>query len=60
MATSFQRESATVYEFPVRGRFAIANRQREEAEQAASLPRVSFGSGWYHDEAMEAESARKN
>ncbi len=60
MATSFQRESATIYEFPLRGRFAAATRQREEAEEAAKLPRVVFGSGWYHDEAMEAERPRKN
>jgi hypothetical protein len=58
MATSFQRESATIYEFPLRGRFAA---KREEAERAAAAPRVVFGSGWYHDEAIQdAERARKN
>jgi len=60
MATSFQRESATVYEFPLRGRFAQANRQRDEAAEAASLPRIAFGGAWYHDAAMEAERLRKN
>lgn len=59
MASS-QRESATIYEFPLRGRFAAVSREREEAEQAAKLPRVVFGSSWYHDAAIEAERARNN
>ena len=59
MATTYQRDSATIYEFPRRGRFAVAA-QNDEA-RAARLPRVVFGSGWYHDEAIEeADRARKN
>ena len=57
---AFNEKSATVYEFPLRGRFAQANRQRDEAAEAASLPRIAFGGAWYHDAAMEAERLRKN
>jgi hypothetical protein len=51
--------SAKIYAFPPRGRFA-ANSQREDFKIAANvqLPRgmkVAFGSGWYHDAAIEAE-----
>ena len=60
MAASFQRESATVYEFPLRGRFAQASRQHEEAAEAAKLPRITFGGAWYNDAAVEAERLRKN
>jgi hypothetical protein len=58
--TSFQGESAKIYEFPRRGRFAAAA-QREEASAALAAPRVACGGAWYHDEAIqEAERARKN
>jgi Protein of unknown function (DUF2735) len=65
MTTNFDRGSATVYQFPARGRFA-ENGRREETNAAAnaSVPqaaKIVFGSGWYHDEAIqEAERARKN
>ena len=55
--TKAQDGSATIYQFPARGRFA-AGAVREDEKLAA--PRVVFGSGWYHDEAIEAERARKN
>jgi Protein of unknown function (DUF2735) len=60
------RASATIYTFPPRGRFAI----REEilaspADAPAGVSSgVSPGSGWYHEEAIqaarEAEQNRKN
>ena len=64
MTTNSDRESARIYQFPARGRFA-ANVQRDE-KPAASLtsPQVvkaAVGSGWYHEAAIEeAERARKN
>ena len=53
-----------IYTIPARGRFA-ANGQREEFAQPANvqIPRgvaVASGSGWYHDEAIQAEQRRKN
>jgi Protein of unknown function (DUF2735) len=63
MTTNFDRGSATIYQFPVRGRFAESSRG-DESNAAANAPQVAkivFGSGWYHDEAIqEAERARKN
>ena len=32
----------------------------DDVQQTVAAPRVVFGSGWYHDEAIEAERARKN
>ncbi|HMK78363.1 MAG TPA: DUF2735 domain-containing protein [Xanthobacteraceae bacterium] len=73
MTTSPEAESATIYPFPARGRFAAttapgqdtcqdtswdASQRCNRAEPArARLPRVVSGSGWYHDAAIEAERA---
>jgi hypothetical protein len=56
--------SAKIYTFPARGRFAVSN-QREGFDSAAKaqLPagvKIVSGSGWYHDEAIQAEPRRKN
>ncbi len=60
MSTTMQTGSATVYQFPARGRFAKAAAHNENAALASLIePRISYGS-WYHDEAIEAERARKN
>jgi hypothetical protein len=54
--------SAKIYTFPPRGRFAL--RIDDTAANAnVQLPRgvtLVPGSGWYHDEAIQAENARKN
>ena len=63
MSTNTDRASAKIYQFPARGRFAP---HAAEARVANSdvIPRalkISFGSSWYHDEAIrEAELTRKN
>jgi Protein of unknown function (DUF2735) len=64
MSTSMSRTSATIYTFPPRGRFAI---REQEMPAAGALPagvKVSYGSSWYHEEAIlaarEAEQGRKN
>ena len=54
--------SATIYTFPPRGRFAL---RMDDTAPAANmqLPRgvkLVSSSGWYHDEAIQAENARKN
>jgi hypothetical protein len=64
MTTNSQTGSARIYEFPVRGRFA-ASGARDDAKSAADMaaariPKVAFGSGWYHEAAVqEAEQAGK-
>jgi hypothetical protein len=67
MSTSISRESATIYTFPPRGRYAI--REQDTAVPAAGLQlpqgaKLSSGSSWYHEEAIqaaiEAEQGRKN
>ena len=58
MSTNFQGGSATIYQFPARGRFATAG-QNDSNATARLAPKVSYGS-WYHDDAIEAERTRKN
>jgi hypothetical protein len=61
MTTSLHGGSATIYQFPQRGRFA-ASPSRDEPGVAGTTPRapaVAFDS-WYHEEAIEAERTRKN
>jgi hypothetical protein len=58
MTTNFYQESATIYQFPARVRKTIDG-YTEEFNPAAdlALARVSFGSGWYHEAAIQ-ESKR--
>jgi len=65
MTTNFSATpiaSAKIYTFPPRGRFAL---RIDDTAPAANvqLPRgakLVSSSGWYHDEAIQAENARKN
>jgi hypothetical protein len=65
MTTNSQAESAKIYTFPARGRFARDDR-RDDSNQNANLAsaRVStaaIGDAWYHDEAIrEDDRTRKN
>jgi Protein of unknown function (DUF2735) len=64
MTTDLQGRSATIYQFPARGRFAV-NSQRDEGRPTSGLMACSISiepsSAWYHDEAIrDAESVRKN
>jgi hypothetical protein len=55
--------SAKIYTFPPRGRFALRIDDTAPAAANVQLPRGAElvpGSGWYHDEAIQAENARKN
>ncbi len=56
--------SATIYTFPQRGRFAATD-QREAFEPATTAHiqpgvKIASASGWYHDEAIQAEQRRKS
>ena len=64
MATNSDRESARIYQFPARGRFA-ANQRGDTKPIATGTSRqvvkAAVGSGWYHEAAIqEAERARNN
>ena len=65
MATSMQRGSAKIYDFPARGRFAL-NGHLDDSRLATSviapaIANIASGSAWYHEAAMrEAELPRKN
>jgi hypothetical protein len=63
MPTSVHRESAKIYQFPTRIR-PIVDRHRDEVTTSADAasPRVAtavFGSGWYHEAAIDAERSVK-
>jgi hypothetical protein len=61
MTTDFSGTTAKIYTFPPRGRFAM-NSQHQDAVPAFQLPRnvkLVTGSGWYHDDAIQAEQGRK-
>jgi len=61
MPTNAPRETATIYQFPKGGRASLAPRRSPEAARFADLPSISYGSCWYHDEAIrEAAETRKN
>lgn len=58
--TNTQPVSATIYQFPARGRFA-ANGSRGNAQSSNSLnaPRLAMtacGSSWYHEDAIREDA----
>jgi hypothetical protein len=65
MTANFERESAKIFQFPVRGRFAGPGQftDAKPAVVSSQVARALSGS-WYHEEAiqeaLEAELARKN
>ncbi len=61
MAASSHKETAKIYTFPVRARTTGPEAYHGSAKpvadlSAARLPRVDFGSGWYHDAAIQDTS----
>lgn len=63
MTMTLDRPSAEIYQFPARGRFAAANRDRSDSVPGTAAPQLAataFGGNWYHEEAIrEAERARR-
>ena len=58
--TAHLQGSAKIYDFPLRGRFAVsASNESDAAKFTTQTPAIMFGS-WYHEEAIEAERTRKN
>ncbi len=67
MTTNFSEapqgvRSATIYAFPPRGRFATLSHEAAAAADNPTLPgvKIASASGWYHDEAIQAEQRRKS
>jgi Protein of unknown function (DUF2735) len=63
MTEKTQRETAQIYQFPVKARAPKATTNaggRKVIELPVRTATVEFGSGWYHDAAMQqdAEQAR--
>jgi Protein of unknown function (DUF2735) len=61
MDTNSRPPTAKIYQFP---RSSSANRARSAQRIAAapdpqSFPSVEFGSGWYHEAAVQADLPRK-
>lgn len=54
------RKSATIYQFPVRGRFAAGREEDAKSNATPRYAKAAFGGGWYHDEAIQEERAQKN
>ncbi|CAA0087119.1 Uncharacterised protein [Starkeya nomas] len=61
MSIHIQRESAQIVQFPTGGRAGLAARRAEQraSEDLKVSPRVNFGS-WYHEEAIQEDTGRKN
>jgi hypothetical protein len=58
MNGSLNQGSATVYQFPVGGRSAVAGRRYEETKSTADLDssrvnEVAVGDAWYHAAAIQ-------
>jgi hypothetical protein len=53
--------SAQIFAFPPRGRFAVPGEAPVPANpQMLPAVKIASGSGWYHDEAIQAEQRRKS
>lgn len=65
MTMSHEGRSAEIYQFPLRGRFAVTSHRHESNSvpsiAPARLATSAFGNNWYHEEAIrDAERARKS
>ena len=49
-----ETQSAKIYQFPKRGRFAVEGRESSRPVASSRFARA-IGSGWYHDEAIAQE-----
>jgi Protein of unknown function (DUF2735) len=54
--------SAQILAFPPRGRFAVTGQApaSPDASQLLPIAKIASGSGWYHDEAIQAEQRRNS
>jgi hypothetical protein len=63
VGSNVRQETAKIYQFPRRIAANNAGVRQEYASapdyRSQPLPAVEFGSGWYHEAAIEAERTRK-
>jgi len=64
MTANSHRETAKIYQFPAGGRVGVRDNRTTitplDAVVPVRAPKVVFGSGWYHEEAIQdSEQARK-
>lgn len=62
MSTVIRGESAKIYQFPLRGRFAGQRRDAGAAMPAASVPQATattYGEAWYHEEAIREDELQR-
>jgi hypothetical protein len=61
MTTSLERGSAKIYQFPTKRRPVRFDGPNFASNVSSpSVAPTAFGSGWYHDEAIQDDQARKN
>ena len=63
MTLSTSGGSAQICQFPPRGRFALNAGDDPPSRinlEAQAPPKVAYGSGWYHDAAIQDERSRGN
>jgi uncharacterized protein DUF2735 len=61
MNMELERPSATIYQFPLRGRFATGRSTLPATNDALPrMPSPPLGTAWYHDEAIRQERARED
>lgn len=66
MATSFERQTATVLQFPVGGRAGWQDRSASRIQQAvpaktgpsAEFSDLAFGGAWYHEVALHEDDTK--
>ena len=63
MSTSFNQESAKIYQFPAGGRAALGGQRRGETTPAIdrNTPRVNetiCSGSWYHEEAIQQDKPK--
>jgi len=62
MTTNFPRESAQIYQFPARGRFAAAGCHDQSESvvnlMSARIGKTVLGGAWYHEEAIRDDQGR--
>ncbi len=52
--------SAQILAFPPRGRFVVAGQAPATNTQTLPSVKIACGSGWYHDEAIQADQRRNS
>jgi hypothetical protein len=64
MTANFQRESAKIYQFPVRGHFVAPVPAKPAGTLMSAQVANALSGNWYHEEAIQEakdpERARKN